>query len=93
MGAVGQINLRFIDKDGAPVVTDLDPLVIGITLDQLAQAPIRVGVAAGIDKRSAVRAAVLGGWINVLVTDLATAQFLATEMKQKKSVAKLTSVG
>lgn len=83
-GAVGQINLRFIDKHGRPVVSELDSLVIGVKLEQLARTPIRIGVAAGVDKWPAVKAAVLGKWINVLVTDLATAQFLAAGIHAKK---------
>jgi DNA-binding transcriptional regulator LsrR (DeoR family) len=35
-----------------------------------------VGVAGGPRKHSAIRAAVLGGWINVLVTDIETAETL-----------------
>jgi DNA-binding transcriptional regulator LsrR (DeoR family) len=75
-GAVGQINLRFIDQSGNPVDSPLDSLVIGITLEQLARTPIRIAVAAGVDKLSALRAAAKGGWINVLVTDLSTAEQL-----------------
>ncbi len=75
-GAVGQINLRFIDADGKPVDSSLDPLVIGITLEQLAKTPIRIAVASGADKIAAVKAAAKGEWINVLITDLATAEQL-----------------
>jgi DNA-binding transcriptional regulator LsrR (DeoR family) len=77
-GAVGQINLRFIDADGKPVDCSLDPLVIGITLEQLAKTPIRIAVAAGADKLAALKAAAKGGWINVLITDLATAEQLSS---------------
>jgi DNA-binding transcriptional regulator LsrR (DeoR family) len=77
-GAVGQINLRFIDADGQPVDCSLDPLVIGITLEQLAKTPIRIAVAAGADKLAALKAAAKGGWINVLITDLETAEQLSS---------------
>jgi DNA-binding transcriptional regulator LsrR (DeoR family) len=75
-GAVGQINLRFIDADGKPVDSSLDSLVIGITLEQLAKTPIRIAVASGADKLAALRAAAKGEWINVLITDLQTAEQL-----------------
>ena len=75
-GAVGQINLRFIDANGRPVHTPLDDLVIGITLDQLRASKLRLGVAGGPRKHTAVRAALVGGWINILVTDVETAQHL-----------------
>lgn len=75
-GAVGQINLRFIDQNGRPVRTPLDDRVIGITLDQLRTSKLRLGVAGGRRKLTAVRAALVGGWINILVTDVETAQHL-----------------
>jgi DNA-binding transcriptional regulator LsrR (DeoR family) len=75
-GAVGQINLRFIDAEGKPIDSSLDALVIGITLEQLAQTPIRIAVASGDDKLAALRAAAKGEWINVLITDLSTAEQL-----------------
>jgi hypothetical protein len=56
LGAVGEVNLRFIDKDGKPVATKLDDRVIGITLKQLKQAETRIGVAGGASKYQAIRA-------------------------------------
>ena len=38
--------------------------------------PRRVGLAGGERKHEAIRAALLGGWVNVLVTDMATARAL-----------------
>ncbi|MFM6980404.1 MAG: sugar-binding transcriptional regulator [Micrococcales bacterium] len=75
-GAVGQVNLRFIDANGEPVKTELDDLVIGIKRDQILQTEIRIAAAAGVSKWAAIKAAVKGGWINVLVTDRSTAEFL-----------------
>lgn len=75
-GAVGQVNLRFIDKNGKPVVTKLDDRVIGITLKQLKQAETRIGVAGGASKFEAIRAALRGGWINTFATDVETAKWL-----------------
>lgn len=74
-GAVGDICLRFFDVDGRPV-TLFDEHIVGIGRDALLQVPRRVGVAGGARKVTAIRAAVLGGWVNVLVTDLDTAQAL-----------------
>ena len=79
-GAVGEINLRFIDIEGRAVKLDFDENVIGIELDQLKTVPIRVGVAGGKSKQDAVLAACKGRWINVLVTDSITADYL---IKQK----------
>ncbi len=74
LGAVGDMCLRFFDAEGRPVRSDLDARVVGISPEALKAVPRRVGVAGGTRKHSAIRAAVLGGWINVLVTDSVTAE-------------------
>jgi DNA-binding transcriptional regulator LsrR (DeoR family) len=75
-GAVGDICLRFFDAAGAPVVTALDQRVIGFTLDQLRKAKRAVGIAGGTRKLAAIRAALQGRWLNVLITDRLTAERL-----------------
>lgn len=72
-GAVGEICLRFLDADGGPVPTPLDDLVVGVTLDQLRRARNRWAVAGGPNKYAVLRAALVGGWVDHLVTDTATA--------------------
>lgn len=72
-GAVGQINQRFLDAAGAPVSTPLDGLVVGATLAQVRSARRRVVVAGGVDKRAALRAALAGGWVDLLITDVVSA--------------------
>jgi DNA-binding transcriptional regulator LsrR (DeoR family) len=76
-GAAGQLNQRFFDDSGRALRTELDDLVVGVTLDQLETARRRVVVAGGEDKHAPLRAALRGGWIDVLVTDPATAEYLA----------------
>ena len=76
LGAVGDVCLRFFDAEGRHVDSDLDARVVGIDPATLLTVPRRVGVAGGQRKHSAIRAALLGGWINVLVTDLETAEML-----------------
>lgn len=79
LGAVGQVNLRFLDARGTPIESELDHLVIGVTLEQLRRAKRRIAVAGGAKKYEAVRAAVRGHWIDTLVTDLVTAERLLSE--------------
>lgn len=74
LGAVGDICLRFFDADGRPVASDFDDRVIGIGPETLRAVPRRVGVAGGRRKHSAIRAALVGGWVNVLITDTETAE-------------------
>jgi DNA-binding transcriptional regulator LsrR (DeoR family) len=76
LGAVGELNLRYIAEDGEPVQTGFEDLVVGATLEQLRRADRRLGVAGGPSKYRAIRAALLGGWLNMLVTDSNTANWL-----------------
>ncbi len=75
-GAVGDISLRFFDRDGAPVHGPLDERVIGVTLEELKKTPRVVGVAGGDRKVEAIRGCLKGGYVNVLVTDKFTAEKL-----------------
>lgn len=76
LGAVGDVCLRFFDGAGEAVVSPIDQRIVGISRETLLEVPRRIGVAGGSGKHSAIRAAVLGGWVNVLVTDVATARAL-----------------
>jgi DNA-binding transcriptional regulator LsrR (DeoR family) len=78
-GAVGEVDLRFLDANGKPIASKLDELVIGVTLEQLKKAERRIGVAGGKDKHAPTLAAIRGGWINMLVTDQETAEFLLSQ--------------
>ncbi len=75
-GAVGDICLRFFDASGIPVATLLDERVIGMKLDQLRHVKRSVGIAGGKQKLNAIRGALQGHLINVLITDSFTAQHL-----------------
>jgi DNA-binding transcriptional regulator LsrR (DeoR family) len=74
--AVGDVFLRFFDEQGVLVRTDLNDRVLGIDSDMLRSVPRRIGIAGGERKRTAIRAAVLGGWVNILITDRPTAEWL-----------------
>jgi len=78
-GAVGDICLRFFDPDGVPVVTPLNDRVIGMDLAQLRETPRVVAVAGGSRKTAAIRGALAGKLINVLITDRNTAGRLTSK--------------
>jgi DNA-binding transcriptional regulator LsrR (DeoR family) len=86
-GAVGDICLRFFDAAGTPVATPLNERVIGMNLDQLRRVKRAVGIAGGKQKLSAIRGALQGQFINVLITDHITAHdLLASEEQRDKKV-------
>lgn len=76
-GAVGDICFRFFDAHGALVHDEFSRRVIGIQPEALKAVDRRVGVAGGRGKYGAIKGAIAGGWINVLVTDVDTAASLA----------------
>jgi DNA-binding transcriptional regulator LsrR (DeoR family) len=76
LGAVGDVCFRFFDERGVLVRSEIDQRVVGITPAQLLGVPRRIGVAGGRRKHAAIRAAIAGGWVNVLITDLDTARHL-----------------
>lgn len=73
IGAVGDICMRFFDADGNPVKNATSERVIGMDLVQLHRVKRCVGVAGGERKIAAIRGAIRGGYINVLITDINTA--------------------
>jgi len=75
-GAVGDIALRFFDAQGRAICSDLDERVIGITLEELQRVQCVVGVAGGTEKTAVIRGALLGGYVNALITDQSTAMNL-----------------
>lgn len=75
-GAVGEIVGRIYDKNGQTVDENLRRKMIGISLDKIAKIPVRVGMSYGKDKIEAIKGAISGGLVNVLVTDVPTAELL-----------------
>ncbi|MCL2661421.1 MAG: sugar-binding transcriptional regulator [Acidobacteriaceae bacterium] len=78
-GAVGSINLRYFDKNGRIVASEINERVIGLTLDELKKIHRVVGVAGGSGKLPAIRAAVQARLIDVLITDHLTAKALLSD--------------
>lgn len=90
-GAVGDICLRFFDANGVPVVTPLNERVIAIELAELKRVGRVVGIAGGRRKFAAIRGALRGRLINVLITDRSTAARLvksaSPEARQSRGAA------
>ncbi len=78
-GAVGDILLRFFDLQGKPVQSSFNNRVISMRLEQLQRVERSVGIAGGLRKYRAIRGALNGRWINVLITDSQVAARLLEE--------------
>jgi DNA-binding transcriptional regulator LsrR (DeoR family) len=90
-GAVGDICLRFFDASGRQVITELNDRVISMELDQLRAVRRVVGVAGGRRKINAIRGALAGKLVNVLITDLASAERLIAEAATSEAGARRSS--
>ncbi|KNC90708.1 sugar-binding transcriptional regulator [Trabulsiella odontotermitis] len=75
-GAVGDICLHYYDKQGKAVLTDDEDPVIGMALETIKKCPNVIALAGGIDKVGAIKGALTGGYIDVLITDYPTAREL-----------------
>ena len=82
-GAVGEICLRYFDKDGRAMHPIIEERVIAIDYSLMSKTKRRIGVAGGVSKLNAIRAAIVGGWINVLITDSEVARLLLEPPRQK----------
>lgn len=75
-GAVGDIALRFFDAAGGVATSTLEDRVLGVTVEQLRRTPRVVGVAGGRSKVEAILAALRADLLDVLITDVETAEAL-----------------
>lgn len=71
---VGDICARFYDARGHEVSTPFGNRIVGITLSDLKRANLTIGVVGGIEKTLPLRGALLGRWLNVIITDEHTAR-------------------
>ena len=78
-GAVGDICLHYYDKNGHPVLRDDEDPVIGMALEKVKKCPNVVALAGGTDKVAAIKGALTGGYIDVLITDYPTARMLVSD--------------
>lgn len=75
-GGIGEVIGRAYDKNGNIIYSELDNRIIGVTLEELKQIPLKIGVGYGNQKVEAIKAALKGGLIDVLITDRETAEKL-----------------
>ncbi len=75
-GAAGEIVGRMYREDGACVDAAYGDHIIGIALSDIKSIPVRIAVAFGSEKISAIKGALRGRIVNVLITDQETARQL-----------------
>ncbi len=75
-GAVGNVLGHFFDKKGNFIVSEIEDVIVSISIQNLFKFKSRIAVAGGEYKREAIRGAILSGIVNILITDEDTAKFL-----------------
>ncbi|OXM84861.1 sugar-binding transcriptional regulator [Paenibacillus rigui] len=73
-GAAANLCASFLDGNGQTIALPVNDRMIGLTAQELRGIPNVVAVAGGQDKVAAITAALRGKWIDILVTDAATAE-------------------
>ncbi|HLA45059.1 MAG TPA: sugar-binding transcriptional regulator [Aggregatilineales bacterium] len=74
--AIGDICGRFFDMNGERQPSPFDDRIVGIELEDLSRATCAIGVAGGRDKALPLLGALRGGFINVVITDERTLQYI-----------------
>ncbi|MDN7244103.1 sugar-binding transcriptional regulator [Planococcus sp. 1R117A] len=75
-GAVGDIGSRFYDQAGNEIKHPLNDLVIGLDINEYKQIPEVIGIVEGTHKVESIKAALRGGYFDVLVIDDVTADLI-----------------
>ena len=78
-GAVGDICLQFFNSEGKPCCYEISSRAIGLTLEEIKTIPTVIAISGGRKKTAALRGALKGGLVHVLITDDMTAQSLVKE--------------
>ena len=79
LGAVGDINLIFINESGDPVLTEIDERIVRAPIDKIKKINNVIGIAFGSKKIKIITGALKGKIINILITDEETAEKLIKE--------------
>lgn len=75
-GAVGDLLMNLVDKNGAILTTDFNDRLIRIDFEQLCKTPLVVGISGGVQKAEAILGALRTGALSVLITDEQTAEVI-----------------
>jgi DNA-binding transcriptional regulator LsrR (DeoR family) len=75
-GACADLSGILLDGDGIPIRADLTHRIIGVDAAQLRTIPEVIGLAYGMEKTSAARAALVGGYVTGIITHTSFARSL-----------------
>jgi deoxyribonucleoside regulator len=68
-GAVGTVCGIHLRADGVPLSSSINQRLVGLAPRDIRAIPVRIGLAAGVEKAPAVGAALRGSYVSILVAD------------------------
>ncbi len=78
--AAGDVIRHYFDATGKVIPWEGDDRLLALSVEQLRNVPVIIGVAISAAKAAAIIAAVKAGLINALVTDTATAEAILSKL-------------
>ncbi len=85
-GAVGDVTARYFNQHGEATTSGFHDRLVSIAREDLLAIPTRLGVAGDVAKAPAILGALRGGYVNLLVTDSATAEAVLRLDKERRPV-------
>ncbi|MBF4694307.1 sugar-binding transcriptional regulator [Fusibacter ferrireducens] len=82
-GAVADVSNMLIDKNGDGSKFESNSRIIGITLEQFRNAKLTIGIAGGTMKVEAIKAALKGNYLDVLILDLNAAMAIINNLEEE----------
>ena len=85
-GAVGDVLLKFLDKNGnSEPFHEFNDRVMGLSDEGLMNIENRIGIAVGEEKSKAILGVIRAKKINILITDISCVKELLTLMEEEES--------
>ena len=84
-GATADISSLIIDQNGRGDQFEANERIIGITLEQIKRIPLTIGISGHLAKAEAILSTLIGGYLEVLITDARTAEQVLEIYKDKYS--------
>jgi len=84
--AVGEVLSSFYDEDGNLIETELNHRSIGLEITDLEEIPNSIAISGGQDKTEAILGALKNGFMDVLITDIKTAESIL-KLTEKTAVS------
>ena len=82
-GAKGDVLSHFLDGDGRLIESPIEERLVSTSLEKLSQLRNVIGVAAGSVKTDAIRAVLRGHILDILITDMETAEAILTRDREE----------